>query len=160
MKELRNFIKGYIHPGRYFNNPNIDDWLYINDIDCNDISEELQFDYEHTMWNPIRGPKYDILQENVIYENINKSYSSKELVAELINKYCDDIVKPQFAETMKDYKNSFTIEIKDKELINDEEFKSLLNFYNYYVSYCEKRKNNYEVYLEPYKPEEMTDYIQ
>ena len=77
MKELKNFIKGYMHPGRYFNNPNIDDWLYINDIDCNDISEELQFDYEHTMWNPIRGPKYDILQENVIYENINKSYKEK-----------------------------------------------------------------------------------
>lgn len=108
MKELKNFIKGYIHPGRYFNNPNIDDWLYINDIDCNDISEELQFDYEHTMWNPIRGPKYDILQENVIYENINKSYSSKELVTKLINKYCDDIVKPRFVETMKDDKNSFT----------------------------------------------------
>ena len=108
MKELRNFIKGYIHPGRYFNNPNIDDWLYINDIDCNDISEELQFYYEHTMWNPIRGPKYDILQENVIYENINKSYSSKELVTELTNKYYNDIVKPRFVETMKDDKNSFT----------------------------------------------------
>lgn len=155
----KRYRKGFIHPGRYFHNPNIDDWLYINDIDCDDISEELQFYYEHTMWNPIRGPKYDILQENVIYENINKSYSSKELVAELINKYCDDIVKPRFVETMKDNKNSFTIEINDKELINDEEFKSLLNFYNYYVSYCEKRKNNYEVYIEPYKPEEMTDYI-
>ena len=159
MKKLKSFIKGYIHPGRYFNNPNIDDWLYINDIDCNDISEELQFDYERTMWNPIRGPKYDILQENVIYENINKSYSSKELVNELINKYYDNIIKPRFVETMKDDKNSFTIEINNKELINNEEFKSLLNFYNYYVSYCEKRKNNYEVYIEPYKPEEMTDYI-
>lgn len=158
MQNIDTYIKSYKHPGRYFDNPTIDDWLYINDIDIDEISEDLQIDFEHTMWNSIKGPKYDIHQKNIFYENLNRSYNSKELVSKLKDKFNDKIINPRFVETMKDT-NSFTIEIDDKDLINDEEFKSIMNFYNYYVSYCERKNNNYEVYIEPYKPKEVTDYI-
>ena len=151
-------LNSYKHPGKYFNNPTIDDWLYINDIITDNISETLQKDFESTMWNDILGPIYENIQED-IYENIVNSYNSKDLLYKLKDKYYDYIVKPRFVETVKINKNSFTIEVSDKDIINEDEFKSLLNFYNYYVGYCEKRNNNYEVYIEPYKPQEETDYI-
>ena len=154
MKKLINFIKQYKYPRKYYNNPNIEDWMKLNNI--NEITEDIQYVFEYMMWNPWRGPKYEILQENVIYENLNKSYNPDELYQKLVEKF--NVSNGIYAETNSNIK-SFTFEVNNKEIINNEEFKSLLNFYNFYVSFCEKRNNKYQVYIEPYKPEDKTDYI-
>ena len=161
MKELRNFIKTYKYP-KHLNNPNIEDIIEYNGL----MNEELSYfdikNIEGLLWHDKRGPKYDIIQENVIYENILKSYKSEKLLNKITKKFgnylYDGIEVNAVTKT-----NSLTLFISDNKLVNDEEFKSLLNLYNYYVSFCEDRKyydiKYYEVYIEPYKPKEMTDYI-
>ena len=87
---------------------------------------------------------------------LNKSYNPDELYQKLVEKF--NVSNGIYAETNSNIK-SFTFEVNNKEIINNEEFKSLLNFYNFYVSFCENRNNKYQVYIEPYKPEDKTDYI-
>lgn len=161
MKTLESYIKRYRYP-RHLNNPNIEDIIEYNRLE--NINLEY-FDIKHLeglLWHDILGPKYDIIQENVIYENIIMSYDSSELLEKIKNKFNEYIYDG--AEVNPSYKsNSIDLFISDKSLLNNEEFKSLLNFYNYYVSFCEERNYNdliyYEIYIEPYKPEEKTDYI-
>ena len=161
MKELRNFIKTYKYP-KHLKNPNIEDIIEYNNL----MNEELSYfdikNIEGLLWHDKRGPKYDIIQENVIYENILKSYKSEKLL-DKINKKFGNYLYDGTEVNPVTKTNSLVLFISDNKLINDEEFKSLLNFYNYYVSFCEDRKYNdikyYEVYIEPYKPEEKTDYI-
>lgn len=154
MKTIKEYIKSYKYPAKYYYNPNIEDWMEINHIEK--ITEDIQYDFERIMWNHFRGPKYNIWIENVVYENINNSYDPDELYQKLVKKF--NVSNGIYAETNNNVK-SFTFDIDNENLINDEEFKSLLNFYNYYVSFCEKRNNKYQVYIEPYKPEEKTNYI-
>ena len=161
MKELRNFIKTYKYP-KHLKNPNIEDIIEYNNL----MNEELSYfnikNIEGLLWHDKRGPKYDIIQKNVIYENILKSYKSEKLL-DKINKKFGNYLYDGTEINPVTKTNSLVLFISDDKLINDEEFKSLLNFYNYYVSFCEDRKYNdikyYEVYIEPYKPEEKTDYI-
>ena len=161
MKTVQEHIKHYKYP-RNLNNPNIEDIIEYNNLMNEDLSYFDLKIIEGFLWHDKRGPKYNIIQENVIYENIAKSYKSKELldkIKEKFDKYLYDgsEVNP-ITKT-----NSLTLFVSNDSLVNNEEFKSLLNFYNYYVSFCEKRKYNdidyYEIYIEPYKPKDKTDYI-
>lgn len=154
MKTLESYIKRYKSAGRYYNNPNIEDWMLLNNIE--EINEYNKFDFERCMWNSRRGPKYDIWMENVVYENLNYSYDPDILYQKLVQKF--NVYNAIYADSNSKIK-SFTFDIKEKELLNNEEFKSLLNFYNYYVSFCDNYKDFYRIYVEPYKPEEKTDYI-
>ena len=154
MKTIKEYIKNYKSPGRYYNNPNIEDWMELNDI--SDITEDNQYDFERIMWNSFKGPKYDVWIDNVVYENLNKSYDPDKLYQDLVKKF--DVSNGIYADTNSDIK-SFTFEVNNKDIINNEEFKSLLNFYNFYVSFCEKKDDKYLVYIEPYKPEDKTNYI-
>ena len=154
MKTFKDYIKHYKSPGRYYNNPNIEDWMELNDI--SDITEDNQYDFERIMWNSFKGPKYDMWIDNVVYENLNKSYDPDKLYQDLVKKF--DVSNGIYADTNSDIK-SFTFEVTNKDIINNEEFKSLLNFYNFYVSFCEKKNDKYLVYIEPYKPEDKTNYI-
>ena len=154
MKELRNFVKTYKYP-KHLKNPNIEDIIEYNNL----MNEELSYfnikNIEGLLWHDKRGPKYDIIQKNVIYENILKSYKSEKLL-DKINKKFGNYLYDGTEINPVTKTNSLVLFISDDKLINDEEFKSLLNFYNYYVSFCEDRKYNdikyYEVYIEPYKP--------
>lgn len=161
MKELKNFIKTYKYP-KHINNPNIEDIIEYNDLMNKELSYFNLKLIEGLLWHNKRGPKYSVIQENLIYESILKSYESEKLLNKIktkFNKYLYD--SGEINPVTK--KNSLILFISDKELVNNEDFKSLLNLYNYYVSFCEDRKYNdikyYEVYIEPYKPEEKTDYI-
>lgn len=161
MKSLQNFIKRYRYPNN-INNPNIEDLIEYNNL------EDIDLDYydikflEGLLWHDKRGPKYDIIQENIIYENISKSYKSEELLSKIKNKFNSYLYDGAEVNPTTET-NSIDLYISNKELINNEEFKSLLNFYNYYISFCEERKYEqtiyHEIYIEPYKPEEKTDYI-
>ena len=161
MKGLKNFIKSYKYP-KHLSNPNIEDIIEYNDL----MNEELSyFDIkfiEGLLWHNKRGPKYGIIQENVIYENILRSYKSEKLLDKINKKFGNYLYDGKEVNPVTKT-NSLTLFISDDELVNDEEFKSLLNSYNYYVSFCEDRKYGdikyYEVYIEPYKPKEKTDYI-
>ena len=60
MKKLINFIKQYKYPRKYYNNPNIEDWMKLNNI--NEITEDIQYFFEYMMWNTWRGAKYEIFK--------------------------------------------------------------------------------------------------
>ena len=161
MKKLTSFIKSYKYP-KYLSNTNIEDIIDYNKLTNENLSYFDLKNIEGLLWHDKRGPKYELIQENKIYENILKSYNSEELLNKIKNKF--DNYLYDGAEINKVTKtNPLTLFITNNDLINDEEFKSLLNFYNYYVSFCEERKYNnikyYEVYIEPYKPEDKTNYI-
>lgn len=161
MKQLSNYIKTYLYP-KNIDNPNIEDLIKYNNLENIDLTYYNIKTLESLLWHDKRGSKYNIIQENIIYENICKSYDSKELLNKIKNKFNNYLYDGAEINPVSK-SNSITLYISDKELINNETFKSLLNFYNYYISFCETRKhdniNYYEVYIEPYKPEDKTDYI-
>ena len=73
MKTFKDYIKHYKYP-RNLNNPNIEDIIEYNNLMNEDLSYFDLKNIEGLLWHDKRGPKYDIIQENVIYENIVKSY--------------------------------------------------------------------------------------
>lgn len=161
MKNLTGFIKEYKYP-QNIDNPNLEDIIEYNNL------QEIELTYwdikflESLLWHDKKGPKYNIIQENKIYENIEHSYSSKELLSKINSKFKEYLYDGIEVSTNNENTKSIDIYINNKDLQYNEEFKSLLNFYNYYVSFCEYRKEYggyYEMYIEPYKPKEATDYI-
>lgn len=163
MKKLTSFIKSYKLPKNDFQN-NIEDLINYNNLNEQDLTYYDIKILEGLLWHDKRGPKYEIVQENIIYENINKSYSSKELIKKINSKFRSYIYDSVEVNTSDENRkvNSIGLYINDDSLQYNEEFKSLLNFYNYYVSFCEYRKEYdgyWEIYIEPYKPEEKTEYI-
>ena len=91
MKELKSFIKTYKYP-KHLNNPNIEDIIEYNGL----MNEELSYfdikNIEGLLWHDKRGPKYDIIQENVIYENILKSYKSEKLLNKITKKFHHSLI--------------------------------------------------------------------
>ena len=85
MKTLQSFIKNYKYP-RHLINPNIEDIIEYNNLMNEDLSYFDLKIIEGFLWHDKRGPKYNIIQENVIYENITKSYKSKELLDKIKEK--------------------------------------------------------------------------
>lgn len=158
MKKINEYIKTYKYPKQY-KNPNLEDIIDFNNLNNEDLSFYDIKILEGLLWHDKRGPKYDIYCENRIYENINHSYSSKELLKKINSKFKDYIYDSSEVDTNSKDNKSFGLYINNDELIKNEEFKSLLNYYNYYISFCEKRKGYWELYIEPYKPEEKTNYI-
>ena len=60
----------------------------------------------------------------------------------------------------KNYKiQSFYFEVTDDKILNNINFISLLSYYNYYVANIYKIENKLEIHLDPYKPQEVSDYI-
>ena len=102
MKELKNFIKRYIHPGRYFNNPNIDDWLYINAVFQNkELLNELI--------------KYDAFTD--IEFNPNKSFNCQARSAAIVVSLWKNNMLNYVVQSVDNYKN---IVINKKNNINNE----------------------------------------
>ena len=161
MKNIKEYIKQYKYPNN-IKNPNLEDLIGYNNLQENELSYwDIKF-LEGLLWHDKRGPKYDIIQENVIYENILHSYSSKELLEKINSKFKDYLYDGAEVPTNNENTKSIDLYINNKDLQYNEEFKSLLNYYNYYVSFCDYRKEYmgyYEMYIEPYKPKEVTDYI-
>ena len=85
MKSPQNFIKQYKYP-KHLTNPNIEDVIEYNGLMNEDLSYFDLKNIEGLLWHDKRGPKYDIIQENVIYENIAKSYKSEELLDKIKEK--------------------------------------------------------------------------
>lgn len=159
MSEKLKVVK-YIQPDREHFNPTILDLIEVNHLNEDELTD---FDIERlelTLWNDKFNRKYDIWHENVVYETLGKSYDADKLLDDIHKKYEDKLAYLGETNPNHDHKaKSLSIYAKDDSLVDDEDFKSLLNFYNYYVSFCEERRGYYEIYLEPYKPEEKTNYI-
>ena len=161
MKNLTDLIKEYKYP-KNIKNPNLEDLIEYNNLQETELTYwDIKF-LEGLLWHNKRSPKYNIIQENIIYENILNSYSSEDLLNKINSKFKKYLYDGAEVPSNNQNTKSIDIYINDKNLQYNEEFKSLLNLYNYYVSFCEYRNEYggyYEMYIEPYKPKEVTNYI-
>lgn len=163
MKKLSEFIKDKQHirslKAAKYDNPTIIDMIEANNLDVESLSD---FDIkllEDFLWND-RIRNYDTFHNNVVYESLNHSYDTDELIDKIHTKFEDKLSYLSNKIEVEDSKiNSFSVFAKDENLENDEEFKSLLNFYNYFISKSENEFGCRHLYIEPYKPEEKTEYI-
>lgn len=161
MQNINEYIKSYKYPNN-INNPSIEDLIEYNNLQETELTYWDIKMLEGLLWHNKRGPKYEIIQENIIYESIMHSYNHEKLLEKINKKFKDDIYDVSEVPTNNDKTKSIGLYIKNENLQYNEEFKSLLNLYNYYVSFCEYRKENngyWEMYIEPYKPKEVTNYI-
>lgn len=141
-----------------YENPTILDLIEANNLDIDVLSD---FDFkllETFMWNRIRR-NYDIFRDNVVYESLSKSYDTDELLDKIHDRFEDKLSYLGVKSETKSKTQAFTLFAKDKELEHDEDFKSLLNLYNYFISSASNEYGCRMIYIEPYKPEEKTDYI-
>lgn len=167
MKNLTDYLKenlldhrDRIRYPRHIENPNIIDLmkhnsineLYVTDADLKRLSKHLWSDAVHRNYNE--------WHDRVVYESLLHSGDADKLLDRIHNKYENYLAYAGETNPNTDTKErSLVIYAKDESLKYDEGFKSLLNLFNYYISFYEKRDGYYEVYIEPYKPEEKTDYI-
>lgn len=161
MQNINEYIKSYKYPNN-INDPSIEDLIEYNNLQETELTYWDIKILEGLLWHNKRGPKYETIQENIIYESIIHSYDHEKLLEKINKKFKDDIYDVSEVPTNNDKTKSIGLYIKNENLQYNEEFKSLLNLYNYYVSFCEYRKENngyWEMYIEPYKPKEVTNYI-
>lgn len=162
MKKLSELIKDIQHirslRAANFENPTILDMIEANNLDVDVLSDFDIKRLENFLWNNINR-NYDIFHENYVYESLNHSYDTDELIDKIHTKFEDKLAYLSIKVETDSTTKSFSIFAKDKQLENDEDFKSLLNFYNYFVSDTSDEDGYRSLYIEPYKPEERTDYI-
>lgn len=163
MKSLKDHILDSTvqikYPRQYYN-PTIIDIMRHNGINETEVSDLDLKRISKILWSDAVHRNYEQWHDKIVYENLNNSYDPEELCKKIENQFEKYLAyKGTLVDNNSNIK-SLSVFAKDESLKSNEDFKSLLNLYNFYISFYEKRKEGYyEIYLEPYKPEEKTDYI-
>lgn len=150
MKSLNQFIENSVE------NYTFEDYCRDNNINEDSIDDNTHELFVIGNWSIARHRPYYRYQSK-IYESLLKSYDSKKLYDEIKKDFNKYIVSDYYA--YKDKANIKTIILKytDDSFINNEKFKSLLNLFNYFITYNDiKRK---ELHIEPNIPDDETDFI-
>lgn len=157
-------ISDYIHTKLFdypitksIHNQTYEDFIEALNIDDNDIDDDLyklyeEYNYKNVDGNGLRSYKG---YQKYLYESLFGSYNSEDLLRELCKIYKDDIISADFMGLHSENIKSIIIKFKNDIIINDDKFKELLNFYNYYIV---KTINN-EYLIDPYKPQDFTNYV-
>lgn len=141
-------------------NPTVIDIMKCNSINETEVTDADLRRLSKLLWSDAVHRNYDDWHKNHVYETLSKSFDAEELLDKIHKKFEKYLAYLGDADPYADSKEkSFSLYAKDETLKYDEDFKSLLNCYNYYISFYEKRKDYWEIYIEPYKPEEKTAYI-
>lgn len=117
----------------------------------NEANEFFDGNIPNDIKNDIKNKNYfGYLYENLMTHDINKL--KEKLKSEYPYIEFDDYSNGSF------YINIDTIEQYIK-LKNDDKLKSLLCFYGYFISEFEVSRTKLSIYIEPFNPKEMTDYL-
>jgi len=160
MKSLKDYVKRSYN--QYPITKNICDQTYEDFIDFlgineEDIDDDLYRLYEEYNYKNIDGSfmRSYIGYQNYLYESLFGSYNSEDLFSKICKIYKNDIIEAQFLNVHEEDIKSIIVKFKNDKIIDENKFKELLNFYNYYII---KIENN-EYLIDPYKPKEFSDYI-
>ena len=101
------------------------------------------------------------LPTNVFKDICNKkffSYSYENLLTHDVNKLCNKL-KKEFPNIEIIVKENQSLEIIQNTFKINDKLKSLLNFYGYFITNTYIRLGKFVIFVEPFIPKEMTDYL-
>lgn len=120
---------------------------------CEQFDDLLEY-YDNSIPQYIADKFYYPLSE-IIQENLD-SHNYQELENKLLSKFSNNI-NDFSTYTGKGDKKSFVLNVKDTSIVDDNEFNSLLDFYNYYVRKVNKRYS--QIIIAPIFSTKVTDYV-
>ena len=96
--------------------------------------------------------------KDTIYESILKSYNKDKLYNEIVSMFEKYIIVGIHDNSKEISKHILSIKYKkDTSFTNTQEFKQLINLYNYNLTYTDPAERY--IYLEPNVPNDMTKYV-
>jgi len=151
MKSLNEYIKKDVKYYTFENYCEDHNILYEN------INDDTHKDFVMNNWSIVFHRPYYVYKSHV-YESLLKSYDTKKLYDKIVDKFGKYIVKYYAPYKDKATTKSLIIVYKDNiDFTKDPKFISLLNLYNYFITYIDY--DNKEIHLEPNIPDDETNYI-
>lgn len=133
-------------------------------IDVNHISEE-QIN-ERIIDTYLKTSQSNVFRYNVreIFETLSKSHDHEKLIDRMCSVFKDEIHDVTIIRTKSSVKSFyFTVHGDDFDILMNDKFTHLIEFFNYTISEIKKYKNHgddeYVVYVEPTYSEKVTDYV-
>ena len=129
-----------------------EDWCHDNNIDERSIDDSTHQLFIDSYYNYVQHKTY-VKQPDHLYESILNSYDTNKLMKEIHKRFIPkyffmftNAYKPNVS------KKSIVLKYKDISFKDDKEFISLLNLYNYFITYIDE--DNRLVHIEPNIPDD------
>ena len=127
-----------------------------NGIDESSITNNTHEQFVMDNWSFIEyRPYYEY--KSFVYETLLSSYDAGKLYSELMSKFGDSLVEYHRMYNRKATNKSISLKYKKLGFIYSDEFKTLLNLYNYTLTYVDEDLR--EINLEPNIPDDLSGYV-
>ena len=152
MKKMSNIIKRNDILEKY----SFERYCKENNIDEHSITDSTHEQFVMDNWSFLQyRPYYEY--KSCVYEILLSSYDAQKLYSELMSRFGDSLVEYHRMYNKKATNKSISLKYKELGFVDSEEFKTLLNLYNYTLTYIDE--DTKEINLEPNIPDDLSEYV-